>query len=344
MGVDIGTSSIKIAEILKKGDSFRLANYGILETKSYLEHPNQAIQTSSLRIVEKDAAELLKTMLREIKPKTRTAIASIPAFVSFVTPIEMPLMKPDETSKAVAFEARQLIPLPPSEVTLDWLKIEEFQGSRGQSMQRILLMGVPNEIVRKYKTIFKTADVKIAAFEIESLALVRALAGADNVLTLSVDIGAEATNILVSENGVLKYNGVTDYGGIYITQAVGRSLGVSSMRAEELKRRRGLTGTGGEMELSTLIVPFLDVIIQECRHVVDVCERRYGKRAEKLILTGGGANLLGIEKYFVSQLNLPLGQAPQLSNLVYEPDLEPARKGLDNALLVAIGLAKRYFK
>lgn len=84
LGVDIGTVSVKMAEISRKGDKFKIANYGILETKRYLERPNQAIQTGSLEIVEKEAVGLLNVLLNEVKPKTKTVIASIPTFSSFV--------------------------------------------------------------------------------------------------------------------------------------------------------------------------------------------------------------------------------------------------------------------
>lgn len=344
LGVDIGTSSIKMAEISQKGNHFKLDNYGILETKNYIEHPNQALQTSSLKLVEKDAIELLRTLIREMKPRTRTALVAIPAFSSFVAPIDMPALSPEETSRAINFQAKQYVPLPLSEVSLDWLKVEDFQTERGERYQRILLIGIPNDIVRRYKNILRGAGLHVRLIEIESLALIRSFLGFDDKLTLTVDIGAEATNIVISEKGVLKYNGGTDYGGIHLTQALSRGLGITASRAEELKRKKGLLGRGGELELSTLLIPFLDVIIQECRHVKDVYERRYGRSVEKLFLTGGGANMPGLEKYFSEEINLPLLVPPPLSGVLYPPDLEPALSGLNNYLLVALGIARRYFQ
>ena len=52
LGVDIGTTSIKVVELSKKKNNFKLVNYGILETKNYLNQPNQVIQTSSLKLVD----------------------------------------------------------------------------------------------------------------------------------------------------------------------------------------------------------------------------------------------------------------------------------------------------
>ncbi|MFH0712845.1 MAG: pilus assembly protein PilM, partial [Candidatus Jorgensenbacteria bacterium] len=127
LGVDIGTTSIKMAEVSRKGADFKLVNYGVLETKNYLEHPNQAIQTGSLEIVEREAVNLLNILLHEVKPKTKTVLVSIPVFSSFVVPLEMPLLPASETGKSVGFQAKQYIPLPPSAVSVDWIKVDEFE-------------------------------------------------------------------------------------------------------------------------------------------------------------------------------------------------------------------------
>ncbi len=343
LGVDIGTVSVKLAELGKRGDRFRLLNYGFLETKKYFERPNEALQTSSLKLSESDATELLKTLLRETGVRSKVAVASIPSFSGFIAPLEMPMLTQAETAKTVGFEARQYIPLPISEVSIDWLKVDEFENAEGAPMQRILLIGIPNEIIKKYKTIFKNCGLKLTALEIESISLVRALPQFLRP-TLIVDIGAESTTIIVTEGGVLKHSSQTDYGGIHLTQALSKSLGVSVRRAEELKRRRGLEATGGESELSTLIVPFLDVIIQEVRYAADSYERRFAKKIGGFALTGGGAELLGVEKYFGTQLGLPVVAPEIFGNVDYDEKLEPLRKNFSKNFPVAVGLAKRYFQ
>jgi len=344
LGIDIGTSAIKAVEVFKKGDALRLQNYAILETKSYLERQNRVIQTSSLKISENDGAYLLGALLREMKPSAGIAVASLPAFASFITVLEMPLLSKTETDRAVAFQARQFIPIDVQQVYIEWFRIEEFQDEGGNKSQRIMLLGIPKDIIARYKSVFKAAKIKIAAFEIESLALVRSLAPrADGAPTLIVDIGAYATNIIVSEGDIMRFGGETDYGGVHLSHALSRGLGVSVFRAEELKRRRGLIGSGGEIELSTSMLPFLDVIIQEVRHVKASYERRYGKVPGQAIFAGGGSNLLGLEKYIERELGVKAVFPPKLSGLSYIPEIEPISGPLTRSLGVAIGLAKKYF-
>jgi type IV pilus assembly protein PilM len=275
--------------------------------------------------------------------KSKLAIGSIPAFAAFTTVLEMPVLSADETRKAVNFQAPQYIPLPISEVAVDWIKIGEFDSDQHQRYQRIFLIGIPQETVQKYKTIFKNAGLKLAALEIDGLAIVRALSTKDDKITLFVDLGAGTSDIFLAGNGNIFYSGQTDYGGVYLTQAIARSLGVSVMRAEELKKRRGLLSGGAESELSTLTQPFLDVIIQEVNHAKDEYERRYGKKVDQITLLGGGANLLGIQEYFSNQINMPTVRPNFSSQINYDSKLEPVLRQLDNELPIAVGLAERYF-
>lgn len=345
LGVDIGTTSIHTVELSKKGDELRLANYGILRTTRYLNYSNQAIQTSSLKIVAKDAARLLDTLLREMRPHTRLAVASLPLFSSFVTVLDLPGLSPQETAKAVSFQSQQYIPLPPNEVSVEWKKIDEWETEKGQKLQRILLIGIPIEVIERHKEIFKTAGLRLAAMEVETFALVRAFSPfLSDAPTLLIDLGAESTGMAVVEKGNVMHVEQTDYSGVYLTKALSKSLDISMSRAEELKRRRGLSAVGPDSELSTLLLPFLDVIIQEARHVKDGYARKYKRDVQKVSIAGGGANLIGIEKYVASQMNLAVAHHPLLTGITYPPSIEPAVRGFENECATAFGLAKRYFE
>ncbi len=345
LGIDIGTSSVKVVELKKLGDRFALRNYGILETRDYLEHPNQAIQTSSLKLSERDAAATLKLLLRDMKPKTNLAVATLPVFTTFTTTLDFPDLPPAETEKAIHFQAAQYIPIPISQASIEWRKVAEYTDKEGRKHQRIILTATPNDVIRSYEQVFKLAGLRLVTLEHEPFAIARALKGSlTDAATLVVDIGAQSTSAIVLSRGAVEYVGQTDVSGIYLTQALSRSLEVSMSRSEELKRRRGLLGTGPEAELSTILLPFLDVIIQETRHTKELYEAQFGKRVEKVMFLGGGANLAGVEKYASGQLNLMLGQHSFMQGLVYPKELVPALRDLDNRLLVAFGCAKRYFK
>lgn len=343
LGVDVGTVSLKLVELARKGDAISLENYGTLATKEYLKRPNAVIQSSSLKLSVRDTAPLLEALLNEVQPKAKRVIASVPAFASFSVPIEMPLMTREETEKSIGFQAQRFIPMSVKEVTFEWEKVGEYESAEGRKFQRILLVAVPNELVKTYRELFHAVGLSLAALEVEHTALARAVTGLASRHTMIVDIGAESTALIITEGTTVRAVGTADYGSVALTQAIARALGVSASRAEELKRRRGLMVNEGEYELSTSLLPFLDVIIRECERMRAAYERTFGHPVERFTLVGGGANLLGVERYFAEVLKLPHEPARPFAKVRYDEGLEPAMRTLNHDLAIATGLALKVY-
>ncbi|MBU6500337.1 MAG: type IV pilus assembly protein PilM [Patescibacteria group bacterium] len=345
LAVDIGTTSIKVADIKQGKQSPEITNYGILESSGYLARANQALQTSSLKLFDNEVVDLLKMVVAEMKTDTTEALASLPPFLAFMTVLDFPAMKPSELEKSLVFEAKQYIPQPISEVALDWLKVGDYRDDKGFDHNQILLISVPQEQIKKYQKIFKAAGLHLKALEIENLGLARIFGGVDPTPTAVVDIGSRSTSITFLEKGQLKFFTQNDFGGSSLTQAIAVSLGINPLRAEELKKERGVIGTGPNYELSTIMLPFLDAIINEVRKALYKYGGQFPKAAnpERIILSGGGANLPGIEKYFEKELKLPIAITAPFAKFEYPLAVEPLIPELSPVMSVALGLALREF-
>lgn len=344
LGVDIGTTSIKIVEVKGGSQHPRVTNYGLLESNGYLSRANQALQTSGLKIFENDIIELLKTIVREMGTTTKSVIASLPPFSVFTTVLDFPQMDPKEIEKAMVYQAKQYVPLPLSEVALDWLKVAEYQDEKGFVHQKILLISVPQEQIKKYQRMFAAAGLALHALEIESLSLAR-IFGSDPTPTIVVDIGSRSTNIVFLEKGQLVWNAQSDFASASLTQALATSLSVNPLRAEELKKERGIVGTGPNYELSTIMLPFLDAIINEVKKAQFVYAQQFpmSGKAERVILAGGGANLLGIEKYVEREFGMPVIRAAPFTSFEYSPEIGPLVAELNPVMSVALGLGMKEF-
>ena len=154
LGVDIGTTSIKIVELAESGGHPTLKNYGVLESYGHLERLNNAIQTSTLKMLDKETGELMNQLLRKLNIKTTDVIASLPTFSAFTALLDVPVMSPQETAQAMEYQAKAFVPLPISEVSIDWLPVGEYEDEKGIKHQQVFLVSVPNEQVRKYQRIF----------------------------------------------------------------------------------------------------------------------------------------------------------------------------------------------
>ncbi len=341
LGVDIGTNSIKIAEVVPQGETFRLKNYGMLESFGYLERSNEAIQTSTLKLSEDNAAGYLKLLLSRARINGREAVASIPSFIAFSTLLEVPPMSDHEISKFMELQGKQYIPLPLSQVAFEWQKVGERKEENGSVKYQIFVVSVPNEQLEKYQKIFSVAGLKLAAVEIEGTSLARTLTSGTPNPVLIVDIGSRSTSFSVAANGFLKLSSQTDFSGGSLTQTIAQGLSISQRRAEDLKRQRGLLGFGGTEELSTLIQPILDVIISEAKRAIENYEANYQEKIGRVLLAGGGATMAGLPEYWAKQTGLPVEKANPFGRVTLPPALDPIGGELGSLLAVAIGLATK---
>ena len=346
LGVDIGTTSIKIVEVDQGKQLPRLLNYTTLESQGSLTRANVALQTSSLKLFEQETVELLKAALKKMNPKTNVAVGSLPLFSAFMTVLTFPDMSQGELQKSLALQAKQYIPLPISEVGIEPLRVGEYQDDKGFKYQLVLLISVPLEQIRKHQSIFKKCGLELKALEIEALSLVRGLIGSDPTPTIIVDIGSRSAAIAFAEKGELRFTSQSDFAGASLTQAVAAALSINPLRAEELKRERGIAGTGPNYELSTIMLPYMDAIISEIKRAEATYAGQFpvAVKPERVIVSGGGANLLGIEKYMSQQLGLPVVKAAPFMRFEYPPTIEPIVQEMNPLLAVALGLTLREFR
>lgn len=344
LGVDIGTTSIKAVELSKSSKGvFTLSNYALMEAYGHLERFNSALQSSSLKLLDSDIVSYLKVMMEKGGFSTKRVVASLPAFAAFTTLLELPLMSDREIGQSIAFQAKNYVPLPITTVTLDWIKVGEKQEPNGIKKQQVFLISVANEQIEKYTNIFRQAGLTLEALEIEGISVARSLTIGKPKPMLIIDIGGRSTALSVAQNGFLKFAGQTDFSSGSLTQSLATALNIGPRRAEDLKRQTLLMGGAGEQELSTIMVPIIDAILNEAKRVRTGFENGYRDQVAGVILAGSGANLLGLDKYASKQLGLPVTIADPLEHIAYPPEIAPIMKKLGPTLANAIGLGIKNF-
>ncbi len=319
LGIDIGTASIKIVELAREGGVTTLVNYGILDA------------AGSLKLFEADAARYMRTLLAETNSTARAAVASLPSFAIFSTILDLPPMPESEIPQVLQFKARQYIPLPLSSVSLDWVRIAE---------QKVLLLAIPNDLIEKHQIIFKEAGLTLTALEAEGMSMARAL---NDETALVVDIGSRSTGLFIIDGGMLRHVSQTDFAGASLTHAIASSLGLAFARAEDLKRERGVVnaGFGAGQELSTLLFPIVDVILNEVKRARENYQSLYGKEIGRVIIAGGGAHLPGILEYAERFFGIPVLKAFPFKDMAYPAELSALLASLGPRLAIAVGAALR---
>ena len=118
---------------------------------------------------------------------------ALPEDKAFTRIIEMPPLKDEELASAINWEAEQHIPLPLSEVILDYQVVSRPEKGKGKKMD-VLLVAVPKQMVDKYLRVLEKAGLRPVSLETEIIAIARSVAPPDSAPTLVVELGARATD------------------------------------------------------------------------------------------------------------------------------------------------------
>jgi len=199
-------------------------------------------------------------------------------------------------------------------------------------------MAIPTDIVKRYVQSAELAKINLKGLELETVAIARLLGKKEKGVVALVDIGGRSTSINIMENGTLRTSHNVGTAGGDFTQVISSGLGINPLRAEELKRAYGLNiQSRGEIKITNLLMPLLDVIKRETEKAINNYFLRTKKKAEKVILTGGGANLQGLEDYYSKQLALPVVKGDPFSwgLISYNPNLSPVMKNIGPSLTSA---------
>ncbi|MEW5805611.1 MAG: type IV pilus assembly protein PilM [Patescibacteria group bacterium] len=343
LGIDIGTTTIKVVELNKSDSVLSLKNYGILENFGHLERENAAIQTSGLKIVDEMTASLLKELLVKMGPTVKEAVFSLPAFSSFVTVMDLPNVSEKEFNQVIPYEARQYVPIPLSEVVLDWQVLNPLPSSLSGRAQ-VLLIAVSQDVVNKYYRIAELAGLRLKALELESVSTARALIGNDSTTTAIIDIGSRATSISMVDEKDVRLTHDIDMAGNDLTLAIARGMNISPIKAEEIKKNYGILITAEQQYLPGLLTPLLDFIISEIKKLSSRYTDKTRREVKKAILCGGGALPPGIKDYFQKELGMPVELGNPFARVSYAPDLEPVLKEIKAQFSPAVGAGLKVLK
>ena len=346
IGIDFGTSSIKVVELSYHGQRIYLENYGIVELNLELQgDKGQLLKNQSF---EQKLNLALKKLLERMKITSGFAYVSIPAFSGLITLIDLPEMKEEELGKAMQFEAHKYIPTSLDEVAMSWEIVshqadhsplgQEKNTSRN-SMIKVLLVAAPKGEIEKYDKLIGGTALEVSAIELETFPIARSLVGDDVKTILIIDVGARSTNMILVSGGVIYVNRTIDGGGSDVTVAISDSMNISRTRAESFKK--------GEKDIlnstqTPIIMPVLELITDEARRIIEAyAQKNRGAQVDQILLSGGTSKMKGMLEYFSKNIGLPVVSGNPWKDIVVEPKISQAVKSLGSSFSVSVGLALR---
>jgi len=347
LGIDIGSSSIKIVQLKKRGDKAILETYGELSLGPYAEvSVGQSTNLPTSKIIAA-VNDLLAE--KEVAITTRVCGLAIPFKASLLSIIEMPKTGEREMAGMINIEARKYIPVPISEVTIDWSVIPKSEVEEGIletkgnkiKMVDILLVAIHNNIINQYKEIVSKTGLDAKFFEIEVFSTMRAvLEGVQGPLMI-FDMGASTTKLYIVERGLVHNSHTINAGSQDITANIARILNISVEEAEVIKRSVGVGNTVDGVNLSEAVSVVAERIFSEANSFLFDFQKKRNQNIKSVFLTGGGSALKGFRDLAAQNFKVEVISGNPFEKVEVPAFLEEILKVTGPEFTVATGAALR---
>jgi type IV pilus assembly protein PilM len=353
VGLDIGSHSIKLAEISDTKKGLVLQSFGVIGL------PHNAIVEGSVKEMEL-VASAIKRLFKNLKIKNKNIATSISGFSVIVKKITIDRREDSELESSIHDEAEQYIPFDISDVNLDYEILEpppsgeegEEPGKDDSGMTQapdtmdVMLVAAKKDMVEDYVGLLQLAGLNPMVLDVDAFAL-------QNAFEVSVDepggcyalinVGAEELGINAIKDGVSIFSRDSSYGGAQITEAIMEKFKVSYEEAEKIKLG-GADISDKKPDLEEIFTNVISGWGQEIKRALDFLSSTYpDENIERLYVSGGSSRIPGFQKYLELETELPVEELNPFANLQIND------KGFDPAYLshmgpqaaVAVGLALR---
>lgn len=357
LGIDIGSSTAKLVQLRSSRGVAILETYGEIALGPYADQPIGKV----VKLSPEKAAQALVDLMKEANVTAKVAGISIPFSSSLVSVLDLPMVDNESLKRIVPIEARKYIPVPITDVTLDWFVIpkDEKQDSAFDRIdtktaaqvkgQEVLLVAIHNSTLQNYQTIMQNVGVSVGFYEIEIFSAIRSALGHGLAPQLVVDIGAATTKIYVVERGVVRMTHLITVGGQQITETLARTMNWEFEKAERVKRERGFIDASvysadENSKIKEALLSTLSRVFSEVNRVLLSYGQRYNKNVSNVILTGGGASLPGLADIAKTTLSAQVTIADPFARTEAPAFLANVLHDIGPVFSVTIGLALRRLK
>ena len=359
LGIDIGTSSMKIVQIMLEEGAAVLGTYGEIELGPYGDH--DARKAVHLEPARQTAAIL--DLLTAVDATAHMSGISIPLSSALISFIKLPKRTPEQMRLIIPMEAKQYVPMPLENVTLDWMVTSdeapaESAFARAESkkpiqseMQDVMLIAVENNTIESYHKTVSGAGIAAGFYEVELFSTARACSQKDAATrgtpALLMDIGASTTKLsVVSSRGLPVAVHVVPTGGQAITESIMQALDWHFDKAEDAKRAAGLLGADAysreeNATIKKASVAVLTQLFAEGSKLIEGAANEHDVDASRIVLLGGGAFLAGLVDATAKHFKNPAELANPFSHVRAPIILEGVVREVGPKFAVAMGLALR---
>ncbi|MDA8429290.1 MAG: type IV pilus assembly protein PilM [Geobacteraceae bacterium] len=336
VGIDIGSSSVKLVQLRDLKGSYQLLNVGIIPL------PPEAIVDNTLM----DSSAIvgaIHNLITSLGIKVKDVACSISGNSVIIRKIILPAMPLEELEDQITWEAEQYIPFDINDVNMDFQILSP--DSIDPSKMNVLLVASKKDIINDYVAVFNESGLHLSVVDVDSFAVQNAFemnhdTGVEDVIAL-INIGASVMNINVIKSGVTLFTRDVQMGGNLYTEEIQKQMGLSSSEAESIKI---LAHEAHSAALLDVLSKVNETISQEIRRSLDFYNSTANDdRITKILLSGGGSKVYKLIEVITDKTGLAVEVINPFARLKYnEKDFDSEYlQEIGPFMAVTVGLAIR---
>ncbi|MBP8981375.1 MAG: type IV pilus assembly protein PilM [Syntrophobacterales bacterium] len=341
VGLDIGSSSLKLVEIVGDKGSYTM--------NRFLTTPLAPGVVVDGAVVEVDAlAENLKGLFKNSGCQKKEIVASLSGHNVIIKKAPFPDMPEKDLQETIRDEASKYLPFDNmDEVNFDFQVLGRSE--HNPNLNDVIIVAAKKDLIEGYAEAIELAGLSLAIMDVDSFALetmyMENYDYEEKDVVVIANIGASITNLNVMRNATSIFTRDFAMGGSMITEAIQAQFGVSAEEAEKIKifGPEGDEYAKGDFFRNTLLY-LADPLCAEIERSIDYFRSTYSDEEIKLILlAGGGANIPGIADDLSRRMSVPVEIINPFRKIAYN------RKTMDEEFIreiapiaaVGVGLALR---
>lgn len=338
VGLDIGSSSVKLVQIEKAGSNFNLGFVGLCPV------PLGTIVEKSIRNPEA-ISEAINSLFENARVGCKLVSTSIAGKAVIIKQVTVTAMTDLELEKLIQIEAEPYIPFGIEDVHLDFFILGETPGKPG--FMEVILVAVKKDFMAEYVDVIASANLTTAVVDVDPFALEvmyeYCYPDVSEEVVALIDIGAATINVNILRAGVSQFTRDLPLGGDFITREIMRFFNVDFFRAENIKRgsQLGHISPGG---LESIFRRYVDLYVSELRKIMDFFAENVSKQnVGRMLLSGGVSATYGLRVTIEREFGVPVeivdpfrvfGVNPKVFDVEY-------LNHVGASMAVAVGLALR---
>lgn len=338
VGIDIGSSSVKLVQLREAKGGYQLASLGMAPLPPEAIVDNAIMDSSSV-------VQAIRNLVESQKIKTKNVATSISGHSVIIRKVQLPIMTEEELEASIQWEAEQYIPFEISEVNLDFQILGP--DSKDPSQMTVILVAAKKDFVNDYMAVFKECGLSPVVMDIDCFALENAFEanygfGEDEVVAL-INMGASAMNVNILKGGGTVFTRDIQVGGNMFNEEIQKRLGLSSDDAEKVKLGGEVAGIDPEA-VADVVTDAAETLAQEVQRSLDFFSATSAdEKVQKLFIAGGVAKISQVKSALEHRLGIPIEvlnpfQAIAVTDKGFDPEYIAAVGPL---YTVATGLAMR---